>query len=70
VEVVCSDTREHRRRIESRKADISGHILPNWDDVQRYEYEPRSEHRVIIDSSKLSAIDAASKIFGYLELRW
>ena len=69
VEVVCSDIREHRRRVESRKADISGHILPNWDDIHRYEYQPWSEHRIVIDSSKLSAIDAASKIFDYLGLR-
>jgi predicted kinase len=69
VEVVCTKIREHRLRVESRKADIPGHILPNWDDVQRYEYEPWSGHRVVIDSSKLSAVDAASQIVDYLELR-
>src|SRR5438270_897283 len=30
VEVVCSDLIEHRRRVESRAADISGHRLPTW----------------------------------------
>src|SRR5262245_10762006 len=27
VEIVCSDLEEHRRRVESRRADISGHAL-------------------------------------------
>ena len=34
VEVVCSDAAEHRRRVESRRADIPGLLLPTWDEVQ------------------------------------
>ena len=33
VEVVCSDTAEHRRRVETRRADLAGHRLPTWQDV-------------------------------------
>jgi len=33
IEIVCSDAAEHRRRIESRQADISGFRLPTWDEV-------------------------------------
>ncbi len=62
VEVVCSDTSEHRRRVESRKADIPGHVLPTWDEVQRREYEPWASNRLVIDSAQLSAKDAASRI--------
>lgn len=69
VEVVCSDTSEHRRRVESRKADIPGHTLPTWDEVQQHAYEPWSSHRLVIDSAKVSALDAASMIFDNLELR-
>ncbi|MBX9818066.1 MAG: AAA family ATPase [Burkholderiaceae bacterium] len=68
VEVVCSDMVEHRRRVESRTADIPGHTLPTWDEVQQRAYEPWSSHRLVIDSAKVSAIDAASKIFDTLEL--
>lgn len=68
VEVVCSDIVEHRRRVESRTADIPGHTLPTWDEVQQRAYEPWSSYRLVIDSAKVSAIDAASKIFDTLEL--
>ena len=30
IQIVCSDKNEHRNRVESRVADISGHELPNW----------------------------------------
>jgi predicted kinase len=40
VEVVCSDSGEHRRRVESRVADIPGHIEPTWAAVVGREYEP------------------------------
>src|SRR5687768_13643980 len=33
VEIVCSDADEHRRRVETRAADISGHRLPTWQEV-------------------------------------
>ncbi|MDP1999750.1 MAG: AAA family ATPase [Rhodoferax sp.] len=69
VEVVCSDITEHRRRVESRKADIPGHTLPTWDEVQRREYEPWSSHRLVIDSTEVSADDAASRIFDNFELK-
>ncbi len=40
IEIVCSDQAEHRRRVESRKADIAGHQLPTWQQVCAREYEP------------------------------
>jgi predicted kinase len=30
VEVVCSDTDEHRRRVETRHIDIAGFVGPSW----------------------------------------
>ena len=40
IEIVCSDQAEHRRRVESRVADIVGHQLPTWQQVCAREYEP------------------------------
>ena len=40
IEVICSDKHEHRRRVESRPADISGHVLPTWQQVLDRHYEP------------------------------
>lgn len=35
VEVVCSDATLHRRRVESRRADIPGLAVPTWNDGRR-----------------------------------
>jgi predicted kinase len=53
VEVVCSDGAEHRRRIESRTADIVDHALPNWQDVMDRHYEPWKGERIVIDTARL-----------------
>jgi predicted kinase len=51
IEVVCSDAREHRQRIESRASDITGLKLPKWDEVQQREYHAWSQERIIIDTA-------------------
>jgi predicted kinase len=33
IEVICSDPSEHRRRVETRKADIRGLSWPRWQAV-------------------------------------
>ena len=40
VEIVCTDQPEHRRRVETRIADIAGHRLPTWQQVCDRDYEP------------------------------
>ena len=62
VEVVCTDGREHRHRIEHRQADISGHALPSWEDVCHIHYEARTDERLIIDTARLSPSDAANVV--------
>lgn len=47
IEVVCSDEAEHRRRVETRTADIAGHRLPTWQEVRGREYEPWEADNVI-----------------------
>ena len=47
IEVVCSDHREHRRRVESRIADIPGHVPPTWRQVLERRYEPWKTAQVI-----------------------
>ncbi|HKF66690.1 MAG TPA: AAA family ATPase [Vicinamibacterales bacterium] len=40
VEIICSDVDEHRRRVESRSADIAGHRVPTWSEVVERDYRP------------------------------
>ena len=53
VEVVCSDAAEHRRRVERRSADITGHRLPTWSEVEARDYRPWLETRVIVDTARV-----------------
>lgn len=62
VEIICSDQNEHRRRIESRTADIDGLSLPSWSSVMAREYTPRSAPRLVIDTADHSVEEAISAI--------
>ena len=56
LETALPDAREHRRRVESRKADIPGHRVPTWEDVQADGWVPWNEERdgarVVIDTTR------------------
>jgi predicted kinase len=61
IEVICSDIREHRRRIDSRLPDIPGLKLPTWQEVLDREYQPWSTARTVVDTAgrtELQCIDA------------
>jgi predicted kinase len=62
IEVVCSDSIEHRRRVESRKPDIAGHVLPSWQSVLDCHYETWSAPHIVIDTAKLSAEESIQTI--------
>jgi predicted kinase len=54
VEVRCDDPAEHRRRVESRQAEMPGQHIPTWDEVSRRDFEPwppeLAERLVVIDN--------------------
>ena len=67
IELVCSDKRLHRARLESRTGDIAGLVLPSWQDVLACHYEPWVEPHAIIDTARLTvaqAIEAAARIIA------
>lgn len=51
IEVVCSDAELHRRRIETRSADLPGHEMPTWHDVTRLTYEPWPDADIVVDTA-------------------
>jgi predicted kinase len=53
VEIICSDADQHRRRVESRSADIAGHCLPTWPEVLARDYRPWDSDRIVIDTTQL-----------------
>ena len=52
IEVVCSDTQEHRERVETRASTIPGLGLPTWQEVKRREYHAWTVERVVLDTSR------------------
>jgi hypothetical protein len=52
VEVVCTDETEHRRRVESRVADIDGHRLPTWQEVVERDYRAWDRPRLVVDTAR------------------
>jgi len=50
IEVVCSDPREHRRRVETRLGTVPGLRLPTWQDVAEREYHGWTVDRVVVDT--------------------
>ena len=51
IEVVCSDTTEHRERVEGRASTIPGLRLPAWQEVESREYHDWTVERIVLDTS-------------------
>jgi len=51
VEIICSDAAEHRRRVEARQADIPGHIVPTWQEVEARDYHPWDRAHLVVDTA-------------------
>jgi|GEM_PF-772156 len=47
IEIICSDKREHRERIEHRQSDV----VVRWDEVERREYHSWTRERIAIETA-------------------
>jgi len=65
-EVVLNDLVEHRRRVEQRRRDLEGLVVPTWEQVRARDYQPWNVHRdgdwTIIDGSDTEAALAAIRV--------
>ena len=64
VEIVCSDRREHRRRVEQRVCDIPGLAPPTWPEVMSHAHEPWSEAPVVLDTDVVGVDEAVATLFA------
>jgi predicted kinase len=62
VEVICSDPQQHRQRVETRPADISGLRLPTWEEVVSREYEPWERKHIVIDTIGRSVAESVEEL--------
>lgn len=51
IEIVCSDSREHKTRIENRESDMPGFRLPTWRETQERDYHEWTRDRIVIETS-------------------
>ena len=54
IEVICSDSCEHRARVETRKPEVFGLRLPSWEQVISREYHPWDREHIVIDTANRS----------------
>lgn len=66
IEIICSDQREHRRRVEEREIDINGFNLPTWQEVIDRDYHPWVDPRIQIDTAGRSIEETMEEIMGYV----
>jgi predicted kinase len=62
VEVVCSDSQQHRQRVETRSTDISGLRLSTWEEVLFREYEPWDRKHITIDTAGRSVAQSVEEL--------
>lgn len=61
IEVICSDKRQHRQRVESRVSDVPGLVVPTWQQVLDRSYEPWTTAH-IVDTSGCTLEDTLSQV--------
>jgi predicted kinase len=57
IEVTCSNTNEHRNRLETRIADFPGSRPLSWHEVVSREYDAWQREHIVIDTAVLSVED-------------
>lgn len=65
IEIVCSDAREHRRRVETRGPTVPGLSPPTWHEVEHREYHEWTVDRIVVDSS-VSVADGLAALVAAL----
>jgi predicted kinase len=64
IEVVCSDLREHRARLETRLGTVPGLRLPTWHDVAEREYYGWTIERAVVDTFGLSERECLDELLA------
>jgi predicted kinase len=66
VEVICSDARQHRHRVETRVSDIRGLNPPSWQEILGRQYDPWNRPHIVIDTATRTASEGASHVVEVL----
>ncbi|SNT05551.1 AAA family ATPase [Pseudomonas segetis] len=66
IEVSCSDTTEHQRRVETRSSDIAGLSPPTWQAVLNHDYQAWDSPPLQIDTARLMPAQAVAMILRHI----
>ena len=67
IEITCSDTTEHQKRVETRDIDIIEFVPPDWQKVASREYEPYKTPHITIDTAGKSIDDSIKELLKKLQ---
>ena len=67
IELICTDTLEHQRRVQARTSDIIGLVPPTWDEVVQRHYVPWDVDHWVIDTAVSSPSEIATAICTRLD---
>lgn len=68
IEVICSDTEEHKKRIKERTCDIPGMGLPSWKEVEEREYDSWCGDRILIDTANKNSYESFNELLYRLNM--
>ncbi|SFT09836.1 AAA family ATPase [Paenibacillus sp. BC26] len=66
IEVICSDEREHKHRIETRSVDIPGFVQPKWEQVKNRQYEVWDRDHIVIDTAHQTVDESLKTLYERL----
>jgi hypothetical protein len=67
VELLCSDEREHQRRVTRRCTDVDGLVKPTWPEASDRECEPWSRDHLVIDTATMTPHESAARIAAAMD---
>jgi len=68
IETICSDLQEHRKRIETRRSEVPGLVLPSWQAVIDRDYHAWDREHLVIDTAGSSVETCVERIRAALSV--
>lgn len=66
IEVYCSDTEEHKVRVETRCSPIEGLVMPSWEEVEAREFHPWESDVIKLDTAGEAPDQSLQKLIDIL----
>ncbi len=67
VEVICSDAKQHCRRMETRPTDIAGSTPLSWQQVIGREYECWDRPHLVLDTTSRTPADLLKELCSWID---